>query len=200
MTEIEESVSLETSKHVIRTIAGQILKELIKNKVIIRNDGYYILPNETEKSLEERNKQAFNMLSDEELVNQTVRMLAQWYEFNKYEVVEKLNIDGPQDGGIDGIIKMKDGMGYNEKVIIQVKNIHKESRSVPVKEIREFYGVYAADNEATKGIFVSNKKFHSESEKFVKKLSKYFILIDGNKWVQLANDCGYDISEKLISN
>ncbi len=56
--------------------------------------------------------------------------------------------------------------------------------------------MYAADNEATKGIFMSNKKFHSESERFVKKLTKYFILIDVNKWVQLANDCEYDISEK----
>ncbi len=69
--EIEECASLESKKHVIRTITWLLH-----------------LPNKTEKTLEERNKQAFNMLSDEELVNKTVCMLAKWYEYNKYEVIK----------------------------------------------------------------------------------------------------------------
>ena len=183
----------------VKTVAGQILSSSIRAKKIENNNGTLSLSmykqNEPE-TFEQKNKQIFSQLSDEALVDKSLLMLEAWFKSKGYSEITSKNIDGPQDGGIDGIIKMKDEFNYNEKVIIQVKNLHKTTKHVPLNEIREFCGVLASEQDATKGFFITNTKYHIETEKFAKKYkTKYFALIDGEKWLELANKCKYDLSK-----
>lgn len=133
-------------------------------------------------------------ISDEEFVDKTVLMLETWYKSKGYSKLESKNIDGPDDGGVDGIIKGLDGLGYSHKILIQVKNAHDAKKRAKIVDVRAFCGVVAADNDATKGLFVTSGKFTAETEKFVKNYkTKYFKLIDGKLWLKLANECGFKI-------
>ena len=133
-------------------------------------------------------------MAPEEFVNKTVQMLDAWYKANGYTDVKSKNIDGSQDGGIDGIIKGFDGMGYRHKILIQVKHISGKKETAKLVDIRRFCGVVACENDATVGLFVTNRKYTQESEKFVNNFKvKYFKLIDGNLWWKLAKDCDFVI-------
>ncbi|MFW5780853.1 MAG: restriction endonuclease [Bacillota bacterium] len=97
-------------------------------------------------------------------------------------VVKDVLTAGPDDKGIDGIIYIKDEMGFDERVFIQAKTKRKKGY-IPLCEIREFFGVMIAEN-ATKGILISNSNYHKETIKFVSKLDN-FILINQRKLIEL---------------
>lgn len=187
----------ETEKNDIKSDAGRLLNKAVENERILENGDLYSLPvvekYESETTVE-KNKRLFATLSDEELVDKTVSMLVEWFKFKGYSITDSQNIDGPQDGGVDGIIKAKDGLNYQETILIQVKNLHNSEKNVKLCEVREFCGVISAKQEATKGIFVTNGKYHNETKKFANNFKyKYFVLIDGELWLNLANECGFVI-------
>lgn len=183
--------SLGVSDKAITSDAGRILAELVKQGVVHLEKGQYSLPKALTK--EEKNELRFQTLTPESLVDHTVAMLEKWYQTHSHQNVQAKNIDGPQDGGIDGVITALDDMGYAEKMIVQVKHISKANKHVPLAEVREFCGVLSSD-DATKGLFVTNGKYTQETVKFAKKYKhKYFVLIDGVKWLSLAKDCNYEI-------
>lgn len=133
-------------------------------------------------------------ISDEEFVDKTVLMLENWYKSKGYSKLESKNIDGPDDGGIDGVIKGVDGMGYEHKILIQVKNAHDAKKPARIVDVRAFCGVVAADNDATMGLFVTSGKFTADTKKLVKNYKvKYFKLIDGALWLKLARECGFGV-------
>lgn len=179
---------------VVNSDTGRILSTLVKAKVVDKNDDGYILhPHETK---EQRNARLLDTISDERLVQQSVLMLAKWLESNSYIDVEGESTDGPQDGGIDGVLTAVDALGYKERIIVQVKNFHNKKNRVKPCDMREFCGVLAQDGSATKGLFVTSSKFHPGAAKFAKDFKyKYLALIDGEKWLQLAANCGYEITE-----
>lgn len=149
---------------------------------------------ETDIPVKRKNAVEALTISDEEFVDKTVLMLETWYKSKGYTKLESKNIDGPDDGGIDGIIKGVDGMGYAHKILIQVKNAHDAKKRAKIVDVRAFCGVVAADNDATAGLFVTSGKFTSDTEKLVKNYKvKYFKLIDGALWLKLANDCEFKV-------
>lgn len=180
------------SEQVLLSDAGRILEELIKTEKLELKDGVYGI-HETEQ---ERAARIFNALSDEALVEHSVNMLKQWYESRGYKVTEWKNTDSPTDGGIDGVITATDELGFQERIILQVKNFHNKNNRVKECEMREFCGVLAKDS-ATKGLFVTSSKYHQGAAKFAKDFKyKYLALIDGDKWLRLAADCGYRFNEQ----
>lgn len=177
--------------------AGRILSSLASEEKIAQTDGVYSLY-VPEEGLNESNKRLLASLSDEALVEQSVLMLSKWFSQNGYAVTDSKNTDGPNDGGIDGKITARDGLGYEEVIAMQVKNMHKSSLTVKLCDVREFCGVLSAESEITKGVFVTSGKFHAETERFAKKFkTKYFMLIDGNKWLNLAEQCEYKIPNNI---
>lgn len=190
------SNQLSLNEKNLKSVAGKIIKELRENKQIFFNDGHYNIKN-TEEPLNKKNQRLFYNLSDESLVEYSLQMLKKFLEDSKfYEINKCINIDGPNDGGIDGIINVTDKLGFHEKFIIQVKNFQNKSKFVPISEIREFYGVFSADIEASKAIFITKGKYHNDTLKFVEKIKDSgYLLIDGNKWLQLAEICQYTLPE-----
>jgi len=82
------------------------------------------------------------------------------------------------DGGVDGIIK-EDKLGL-DVIYMQAK---RWENSVPVKEIRDFYGALAS-KKARKGVFITTSSFPKSVFDFVNQVEYKIILIDGH---QLAN-------------
>lgn len=194
---IVNELKTDTPKNVIKSDAGRLLDKAVKNNAVLNNGNTYRLPVEEKtpaESLEKRNARIFALLSDEELVDKTILMLDEWFKYKGYDIIESQNTDGPRDGGIDGIIKAVDGLDYSEMILIQVKNLHNAEKNVKLCEVREFCGVISAKHEATKGIFVTNGKYHKDTIKFAKSFkTKYFVLIDGEQWLKLANECKFEI-------
>lgn len=191
---VAEKLKNDTPKNVIKSDVGRIISNAVKNGRILKESDIYRLPIEEADMLVDKSARAFAMLTDEELVDKTVLMFDKWFKFKGYDVTESQNIDGPQDGGIDGIIKAVDGLKYPETILIQVKNLHNSEKNVRLCEVREFCGVVSAKQEATKGIFVTNGKYHKDTIKFAKSFkTKYFVLIDGEQWLKLANECEFEI-------
>lgn len=63
-------------------------------------------PNVKQKSAKKRKNAVESLtISDEEFVDKTVLMLETWYKSKGFTKLESKNIDGPDDGGIDGIIR-----------------------------------------------------------------------------------------------
>ncbi len=187
------STSLSIKENILKSKSGIIIKNLLDNNEIICKEGVYSLYN----SKDSNNEILFYNLSDESLVEYTLQMLKIFLENSKFYRIENYqNTDGPKDGGIDGIINATDKLGFKEKFIIQVKNCQNKEKFVPLSEVREFYGVFSVDNEASKAIFVTKGKYHSDTIKFVDKIKdNRYLLIDGKKWLQLAKTCNFIISE-----
>ena len=142
---------------VIKADAGRLLNAAVENGEILLKNNVYALP--VAETLEERNERLFKAINDHGvLLNQTLAMLKRWYEQKGYDIEYAKDTDTSNDGGIDGVIKCKDGMDYSHKIILQIKCFEKIGKNAREKDVREFCGVVAADNDATKGLFVVNGK------------------------------------------
>ncbi len=186
------------TEQVVRSDVGRILSELKKAKKIAEKNGNVSLFSAVKpqpKNEDEILKKAFESLSDEELVDHSVALMEKWFSTHSYTNVKAENTDGPNDNGIDGRVLAKDSFGYDEVILLQVKHLSKKDRYVPLCEVREFAGCLLSEN-AHKGIFVTNAKYHRDTVKFVKTFkSGYYVLIDGAKWLALAKACGYKIKK-----
>lgn len=182
---------------VIKADAGRLLNAAVESGEIVLKSNVYSLP--VAETLEERNQRLFKAIDDHGvLLNQTLAMLKMWYESKGYTVEYAKDTDASNDGGIDGVIKCKDGMDYPHKIILQIKCFEKIGKLAREKDVREFCGVTAADNEATMGLFVVNGRYDQNTKNLVKNFKvKYFKLIDGKLWLKLADECGYDLGYDL---
>ena len=85
------------------------------------------------------------------------------------------------DGGIDGEVT-QDKLGL-ETIFFQTKRYANEN-TVPISEVRDFIG--ALDGQrANKGVFITTSSFPREATKFLERVSKKVILIDGEKLTEL---------------
>ena len=117
-----------------------------------------------------------------------VDLLDSYYRSCGKEVLSASVTGGSDDGGIDGIIKTQDSLGYRETVLMQMKN--RKAVMVP-KDLREFYGAVCAEN-GTRGIFITVSSFHPEAWRFINRVDNLTGL-DGEKLYELACVCGKGI-------
>lgn len=95
---------------------------------------------------------------------------------------------GSDDGGIDGVIRTEDWLGYRETILMQMKNRY---AVMTAKDIREFYGAVCAEN-GTRGVFITVSEYHREAQKLLDKVDN-LIGIDGAKLFEIACQCGMGI-------
>lgn len=202
LTKDEQMLSCDT---------GRLLSVLVKEKQVVRANNKYLLVTKTDSETKNSKtkpvkthvvtaKMFFDKLksiASERFVNYSIELIAKFLENNSYKVISRNNIDGPDDGGIDGIIEAEDGFGYKQTILIQVKHREKDTKYIPLAEVREFYGVIAAEDSATKGLFITNSTYHSDTLKYAKKCKqKYFLLIDKKNLFDYAVKCHYGIVKK----
>lgn len=196
--ELLDAVAIEVKDYkpeVVKADAGRLLNEAVKNSDVVKKGDKYLLQQEAPmQTTAERKRWLCTNLSDVEFVDKTVQMLEAWYKSKGFTKLESKNIDGPNDGGIDGIIRGIDGMEYATKVIVQVKHKHNAKKPVDIVDVCQFCWVADADVDATQALFITSGKFDTDTKKFVKNYkSKYFKLIDGELWLKLADECGFQL-------
>lgn len=105
------------------------------------------------------------------------------------KTVTECNVTGgAADGGVDGIAKTVDELGFRETVIVQTKN---RSGYTTELDVRGFYGaVYAS--RGTRGIYATTSGFHPTAVKLLDSLDDC-IGIDGEKIFEMARKTGYGI-------
>ena len=185
-------------RNAIRDDLGSVLENLVADGVIPCDNGEFGFK---PVNIREKLKRDIATISDEEFETKTIEMLTAYYRKNGLANVTSKITGGPDDDGIDGVITLPDDFLGNEEIIVQVKHRKNPNRFEPLKEIRGFAGVLAVQTNVYKGIYVTSAKYHDNVGNFLNNYSiKRLLLIDGEKWVDMAESCGYSISGKPIKS
>ena len=188
----------QDNRNAVRGYAGTSIKSPFIPK---SGDRYGKLKKE---NLRELNARYLDTLSSEEFEAHSVNMLEAYFDkFVYVNCCTGYHCGGQDDGGIDGILTVKDEtLGCVDNIYIQVKQKKSENNNAKKKtlhEVREFSGVLAASSEALKGIFVTNINYNTAPKKFISSYKlKPLIYVNGELWLDMADKCGYSIAKHSV--
>ncbi len=104
--------------------------------------------------------------------------------------LENTTVGGSEDGGIDGILRTKDCLGFEERVLVQTKN---RRMTFSERDMRGFYGAVRAAG-GSRGIFATTGTFHAGASRFLDSLPD-LIGIDGYRLFDMAKETLYGIKK-----
>lgn len=179
---------------------GQILKSLVREESIVYDGSLYSIA--PLKIAEMKNKQELlsfkaSFLS---LIHSRGGEFFEHYFMNLLEkylirsgkiITESYVTGGAEDGGIDGICKTVDSLGFKETIMVQTKN---RLESTSETDVRGFYGAVCA-RQGSRGIFVTTSTFHPLAEKLLDSIDNC-VGVDGEKMFSMALDTAYGIKKK----
>lgn len=185
----------------VSTYMGGILKRLLERGVIKLADNVYSLSERVSAMADDINamlalKSDFiariHARGGEFFENYLVTLLSKYYTRHGYKVTEAYVTGGSSDGGIDGVIKTVDALGFRETVMIQTKNRIELTNET---DVRGFYGAVCA-KDGTRGIFITASDFHSTARDFLLSVDNC-VGINGERLFTLARECNYGIKKTL---
>jgi restriction system protein len=115
-------------------------------------------------------------------------LVAMGYGGSRKEAGERVGRSG--DGGIDGIIK-EDKLGL-DYVYIQAK---RWDRTVGRPDVQGFAGALD-EQKARKGVMISTATFSQDARRYVERIEKKIVLIDGELLTQLMIDYNVGVAEE----
>ena len=181
----------------LATYMGQILKRLVAEKHVVLNDGYYSLSKKLSAMADDVN--AMLALKSEFLR----RLHAKGGEFFEYyfmallkkhaekhgkTILECYVTGGSADGGIDGVMKTEDSLGFREITMVQTKN---RVEIAGETDVRGFYGAVCA-KRGTRGIYATTSDFHTGAQEFLDALDDC-IGVNGDRVFRMAIECSYGV-------
>ena len=183
----------------IYACTGQIIKHLKDDGAITLEGGRYSLsPKLVAKaddvnallSLRSEFLSSVHMQGGEFLENYFMALLDRYMKKHGKKVLECYVTGGSEDGGIDGIIKTEDPLGFRETIMVQTKN-----RTIVIDEtaVRSFYGAVCA-KQGSRGMYVTSSSFHASAKKFIDGLDNC-VGVDGNRIFAMALECLYGIKK-----
>ena len=118
-------------------------------------------------------------------------LLEKYFTKQGKKVTECYVMGSSNDGGIDGVIKTVDSLGFRETVMVQTKN-----RIVIANEtdVRGFYGAVCAAR-GTRGIYAITSTFHSSAQSFLNGIDEC-VGVDADKIFVMACECLYGIKKR----
>ena len=183
--------------NILFTYVGQILKRLVTEKML-QHDGsvYTVAP---ACSAEINNRQEILSLKSDflSIIHSKGGEYFEHYFMNLLErylircgktVTESYVTGGSADGGIDGIAKTVDSLGFKETIMVQTKNRNEITSET---DIRGFYGAVCAA-QGSRGIYAITSDFHPMAKKFLDSIDNC-VGINGDKIFTMAADCSYGI-------
>ncbi len=184
----------------LSSFIGQILKKLL-SEMVIRFDGsiYSISP---AKSAELSNRAEIVSLMADFLAllhskggdffeRYFMSLLAKYLIRSGKTVIESKTTGGAEDGGIDGIAKTVDSLGFRETIMVQTKN---RAEFASETDVRGFYGAVCA-YQGSRGIFAISSDFHPSAKKFLDSIDNC-VGINGEKIFAMAIDTSYGIKRE----
>ena len=188
----------------LHSVLGKVLTELVSEGHVLKKNYRYRLTVDTQYPNTEMGSilraaahggdlkkcflKAIHIRGGEWFESFCVDLLDSYYRSSGKTVLSAAVTGGSDDGGIDGIVKTEDALGYRETVLMQMKN--RRAVMVP-KDLREFYGAVCAEN-GTRGVFITISSFHPEAWRFINRIDN-LTGIDGDKLYELACICGKGI-------
>lgn len=191
----------------LRSIVGSVLARLEEEKHVIRSGDRYALAHGSEYpstelgfylreaamggDVERCFLKAVHTMGGEWFEGYAVELLERYFSSCGKEIISASISGGSNDGGIDGIIRTQDALGYRELVLMQMKN---RNAIVTPKDVREFYGAVCAE-QGTRGLYVAISSFHMEAQKLMDRVDN-LIGIDGHRIFEIARDCKFGVVTK----
>ena len=185
----------------LRSVLGKVISRLEEEKHIIKTGSFYCLtvdrryPNtEMGSCLREAAHggdlkscflRAVHIRGGEWFESYCVDLLVSYYGVAGKTVLSASVTGGSDDGGIDGVVRTEDWLGYRETVLMQMKN---RNAIISSKDVREFYGAVCAEN-GSRGVFITISSYHPAAQKLLDKVDN-LIGIDGDKLFEMARRCG----------
>ena len=179
------------------TFIGQILKRLTSDGVLIYDGSKYSIAPEKSAYVKDRQEMLtlkatflsrLHARGGEYFEHYFMNLIARYYILHGKTVIESKVQGGSDDGGIDGIIKTQDVLGFREVIMVQTKNRSDVSNET---DIRSFYGAVCA-RQGSRGIFATTSGFHPMAEKFLNGIDNC-VGVNGEKIFAMAVETEYGI-------
>ena len=165
----------DSDDRILYNYMGQILRRLAEVGTVETADGLYALKKQTRASIDDIKNMVelksefltkLHQKGGEFFEHYILTLLKKNEESYGKTVTECKTTGGALDGGIDGIIKTVDYLGFRETVLIQAKN---RTDTTSETTVRGFLGAIYA-NGGTKGIFATTSDFHPAAKIFLSSL------------------------------
>lgn len=191
------NTATERDDNRLYTYMGQILKRLVDDGSFDYDGSKYSVAPERRASI--KNKEKVLRLKAEFLSRIHARggEFFEHYFLNlavKYlilmgkTVTESYVTGGSADGGIDGVIKTVDSLGFRETVMIQMKN---RNDIINETDVRGFWGAVCA-KQGSRGIFATTSDFHPAARELLYSIDDC-VGVNGDKIFSMACDTSYGI-------
>ncbi len=186
--------------NILFSCLGQILKRLVNERTVVFRDNLYsICKSKTavigniEQMLELKNEflERLHARGGEFFEHYFMTLLSKYLSKHGKKILESYVTGGSDDGGIDGVAKTVDCLGFRETVMIQTKNRVSDTSET---EVRGFYGAVCA-KMGSRGIFVTSADFHSTAKSFLDSIDNC-VGVNGTKIFDMATECLYGIKRR----
>ena len=184
----------------LHSLIGQILKRLTRLGLLVLSDGKYAIAPEKMADIDDINalvslKADFitriHAKGGEFFEHFIMTLLGKYLSKSGKTVLENRVLGGTLDGGIDGILKTTDVLGFRETVMVQAKN---RIEVVNETAVRGFYGAVCA-KQGSRGIFATTSDFHPSAVEFLDGIDNC-VGVNGDMIFKMALECGYGIKRK----
>lgn len=182
------------------SLIGQVLKRLTALNIIRLEEGRYRIAPEKKAKIDDISEM-LNLKADfltrihakggEFFEHYIMTLLGKYMAKGGKTVTENRTLGGSNDGGIDGLIKTVDNLGFRETVMVQAKNRTELSSETTV---RGFYGAVCA-SQGTRGIFATTSDFHQSAKMFLDGIDNC-VGINGEDIFRMAIECQYGFKRK----
>ena len=192
-----DETSTEKDDNKLFTMMGHILKRLVADKMLDYDGSVYSIA--PMRSAEMKSRQDVLSLKADfltlihskggEFFEQFFMNLLERYLIRCGKIVNESYVTGGSaDGGIDGIAKTVDSLGFKETIMVQTKN----RNDIAVEtDIRAFYGAVCAA-QGSRGIYAITSGFHPGARAFLDSIDNC-VGVDGEKIFSMAVDVSYGI-------
>ena len=186
--------------NILFSFIGQILKRLVRFGVIGLNDGLYHLKEEKRAKLDDIESMLavkgefltrLHAKGGEFFEHYFMTLIGKYLSKHGRTILENYTTGGTADGGIDGVIKTLDSLGFRETIMVQTKNRFESTNETAV---RSFYGAVCAKN-GSRGLFATTSDFHPSAIAFLDGIDNC-VGVDGTKLFDMARECRYGIKKK----
>ena len=183
----------------LATFMGQILKKLTSMGVVAVKEGMYSLSPRASARAEDINEMMslrasyiakLHSRGGEFFENYFMNLLSRYMKKHGKRVLECYVTGGAADGGIDGVIKTEDSLGFREVTMVQTKN---RTDIASETDVRGFYGAVCA-KRGTRGIFASSSDLHEGAKEFLDALDDC-VYVNGDRLFRMAIECSYGIKK-----
>ena len=185
---------------ILFSLIGQVIKRLSTRGIIITDGGLYKIAPEKAARLDDINEMLaiksdffarLHAKGGEFFEHYILTLLSRHLEKSGKTVTESYVTGGSADGGIDGVIKTVDTLGFREHLMIQAKNRLELTNETTV---RSFYGAVCAA-QGSRGIFATTSDFHPSAAKFLEGIDNC-VGVNADTIFRLACECQYGVRRK----